>query len=137
MKRIMIRLVSWSFLLLPLTVKASDVAPTTPPIDISKMIHDIAISVFNILLPILAALVAWLVKKIIDSVHSTNLKSYIVTCVKSAEQSLDNAVGTDKFKIVADKIHDKFPYLSEEEIKDLIEEAVNDVNASATKVVNA
>lgn len=114
-------------LLVPMLVHAAEVAVSNAPsgvpgVDWQAILAQLSKAVVEVMLPVLIALIAWIGKKLLDMIHISVVRSLVKRLVLSAFQRFTS--NTERFDYVAKKINEKYKYLSEEEIKDYIEEAV-------------
>jgi hypothetical protein len=118
MKKILLMLVMW---LMPVFLFAEEVVKTIP-VDWTQLIGTLSKSVLDVVIPVLVAMIVWGVKKVLDGIKIGFIRSLVKKWVMSAfQQFVDKQ---ERYTYVAKKIHESFKFLSEEEIKDYIEEAV-------------
>ena len=96
-------------------------------IDWSQVLHNLSTGVLDVLVPVIAALVGIIAKKGFDLIKIKLIRTWVRKWVLSAYQKYTTGEHVKKFDEVAKKIHRKYPALSEEDIKDYIEEAVKGI----------
>jgi hypothetical protein len=101
---------------------------------VNQTVHDTLLSLLQFALLGLSAAVSYGVKLWINSMQSSWKKAIAERLVKYAEQKI--APNDEKLAYVAQKMHDHFPRLSEEEIHHLLEEAVANLGSSDTVTVS-
>jgi hypothetical protein len=116
-------------LLMPYIIYAAEVvAKEAIPVDWTSLLGTLSKTVLDVVLPVLVTLIVWLIKKALDFIKIGFIRSLVKKWVFSAFQQFENK--PERFEYVAKKIHEKFKFLTEEEIKDYIEEAVAELKAA-------
>jgi len=100
---------------------------------ISKGIHDVSIALLEALIPILAILAGMILKGILKNIKIGFVRSLVRRWVLSAYQNHTSGDHAAKFDEVAKKVSAKFKYVSEAEIKDLIDEAIAEIKIELSK----
>lgn len=100
---------------------------------LTATIHNTLVDLLQLTLLGLSAAASYGVKIWINSMNSSWKKAIALRLVKFAEQRLLG--NKEKLDYVAKKLHEHFPRLGEEEISQLIEEAVADLPSSNVEPV--
>lgn len=133
-------LLALAVLIGPLVAYAADVVTTTTsgsiPVDVPSLVSTLSKTILDVLLPVIVSLIAWLLKKGLDMIKLSFLRNLVKRWVFSAFQQFENK--PERYDYVAKKLHEKFKFLTEAEIKDYIEEAVAELKAefAGTKYEN-
>jgi len=97
----------------------------------------ISAGILDIVIPVIALFIGSIIAKGAKLIKIKIIKDVVKGLILSAYQQFETGKHKEKFEYVANRIHQKFPLLSEEEIKDYIEEAVKIIKIEYLGEINA